>query len=1052
MTPEQRAAVEAKRLAALARRGELQQSQPQPPQQPQQPQQPPHNQQQLPPQQPLQQPQHRSPLGVPPTLNRPPAAAPPPRPTSSSWSNSPHTEPQHRPAPQQWQQQPAANCHRPPANPSPSPAAATTTAAVSTGASAPIVIDGTLELDEVRGGSATRRPLLKLKAPNPVPGWLGAILDAVPGVRRLASSSAAPCTSFKMPASEYLPLQQALGGVGGGGGGASSSSDAGAGARGRARVQLPNSMVRGALALRLQPGVDECEEWMRQQLPEHVLEQLLPHQWAGITFALQRGGRALIADEMGLGKSVQAICIALCYPDDWPCLVICPSNQIGTWASDHTKKWLPSDVRVRAVTTGRELHDEMEISSGAQQAGVVVISADLCKGDKALQLLRRRRFNVVICDESHALKNSSSERSKALAPLIRSARRAVLLSGTPVLSKPLELFTQLSCVLPQVFKSERDFSVRYCDGKQGRFGWEAKGATNGDELHAIMTHAAMIRRLKDHELDLPPKTRHKQTVALDAGTQHRLQSKYARVMARRQQGGDDAWHDPEFTELYGDTGVAKVHATVDFVRRELRKPSAPKLLVFAHHTAVLDALEEQLESSVGGGVGMVRMDGSTAQQRRTYCVNTFQNDESVRVALLSIGAAGTGFTLTAATVVVFAELSWNPTELAQAEARAHRIGQTAPVHVHFVVASGTVDDIIWRQVERKVEVTSATMSGERQEFNMGRGGGGGSSTGAAASGGMDIRSFMSGSGAGAGGGGAAVAGGGGAASSGGGGGGGAAASGGGVGKSPGKSPGSDIRGYLQASNPRPDAPWQPVNVQPQQQPPQPVATDIPTHAHQPSPQPPPPQPQPPPPQPSPPQPSPPQQQQPPQPSPAQQEQQQQPPPQQQPQQHHQHQHQQPEQRSEPAASFLEDDDDDFWASVDYDYPAPQPPPSQPLPPQPPPPQPPQPQPPPQALPPQALPPPGSPQHAAPPPPPPPLPSPAYVPPAYVPPPSQLPQQGPPQHAPLPACVPPPAFVPPPPPLPPSGFVLAWQPGEMETGRGWRAPPRPRKRPSACLHE
>ena len=135
-------------------------------------------------------------------------------------------------------------------------------------------------------------------------------------------------------------------------------------------------------------------------------------------------------------------------------------------------------------------------------------------------------------------------------------------------------------------------------------------------------------------------------------------------------------------------------------------------------------------------VPLVRIDGSTAHARRDYCIDQFQRDPALRVALLSIGSCSAGVTLTAASVVVFAELSWNATELQQAEARAHRIGQTRPVHVHYCVAPHTVDEIIWRTVQNKVLVTAQVTgtSGSQQQFRMG--------SDATASGGGDIRSFM----------------------------------------------------------------------------------------------------------------------------------------------------------------------------------------------------------------------------------------------------------------------------------------------------------------------
>merc|ERR1719211_840667 len=103
-------------------------------------------------------------------------------------------------------------------------------------------------------------------------------------------------------------------------------------------------------------------------------------------------------------------------------------------------------------------------------------------------------------------------------------------------------------------------------------------------------------------------------------------------------------------------------------------------------------------------VKYIMIDGRTnSLSRKTYC-DDFQTNDQIRVALLSITAANTGLTLTAAQLVVFAELFWNPGELTQAEDRAHRIGQTDSVTIQYLVATGTADDKLWPMIQKKLEV------------------------------------------------------------------------------------------------------------------------------------------------------------------------------------------------------------------------------------------------------------------------------------------------------------------------------------------------------------
>ena len=110
-----------------------------------------------------------------------------------------------------------------------------------------------------------------------------------------------------------------------------------------------------------------------------------------------------------------------------------------------------------------------------------------------------------------------------------------------------------------------------------------------------------------------------------------------------------------------------------------------KFICFAHHATMMNTIADMLDEEK---VHFIRIDGSTGSSLRKYLCDAFQTDDKVRVALLSITAANTGLTLTAAHMVVFAELFWNPGILTQAEDRAHRIGQTDSVSVQYLVAQG----------------------------------------------------------------------------------------------------------------------------------------------------------------------------------------------------------------------------------------------------------------------------------------------------------------------------------------------------------------------------
>ena len=154
---------------------------------------------------------------------------------------------------------------------------------------------------------------------------------------------------------------------------------------------------------------------------------------------------------MGLGKTIQAIAIAACYRSEWPLLIISPSSVRMNWGEEF-KKWLevcPLDINV--VMTAKEKFDSL----------INIVSYDLVH--KMLDQLKDKKFKVIIADESHYLKTRTAKRTKALLPVLSNANRVILLSGTPALSRPEELYTQLMAVQPSLFPDFKAFAVRYCN-------------------------------------------------------------------------------------------------------------------------------------------------------------------------------------------------------------------------------------------------------------------------------------------------------------------------------------------------------------------------------------------------------------------------------------------------------------------------------------------------------------------------------------------------------------------------------------------------------------
>lgn len=399
----------------------------------------------------------------------------------------------------------------------------------------------------------------------------------------------------------------------------------------------------------------------------------------------------------GLGKTVQAIAIASHYRHEWPALILSPSSVRLTWA-EALHRWIPS-LRKRDVNVVYEGKSAL--------AGNLITIMSYEIAIKKFEDLRRRNYQLIIADESHLMKNITSKRTKALIPLLQSAKRCILLSGTPALrynyfvqknitehtkqtfaSRPAELYPQISAVMPRLFPHFRDFGVRYCAGHLNHFGWDFKGASHLDELQIIMS-MFMIRRRKSEVLThLPPKRREHVLLNVPgiAAVSRRGNKNIGIVDDEEIQAVDSST-----LSLWRETSALKTSAVIDYVR-ELLATSEQRFLLFVHHKEMLDALDEALFRQK---VEFIRIDGQVESAARQQLCNRFQSDPFCRLALLSITAAGVGLTLTRASLVVFAELYWNPGLLMQAEDRAHRIGQTQPVIIRYLLSKNTIDDIIW---------------------------------------------------------------------------------------------------------------------------------------------------------------------------------------------------------------------------------------------------------------------------------------------------------------------------------------------------------------------
>uniref|UniRef100_A0A673KN46 DNA annealing helicase and endonuclease ZRANB3-like n=1 Tax=Sinocyclocheilus rhinocerous TaxID=307959 RepID=A0A673KN46_9TELE len=245
----------------------------------------------------------------------------------------------------------------------------------------------------------------------------------------------------------------------------------------------------------------------------------------------------MIADEMGLGKTIQAISVAYIFKQEWPLLIVVPSSLKYPWIEE-LEKWIP-ELDPRDINLVESKTDTMSIGTSK----VTILGYGLLTTDARplLEALNKQRFGVILVDESHYLKSRNAARSKILVPIIQNAKRAILLTGTPALGRPEELFMQIDALYPRRFGTWSDYAKKYCNAHYKRQ-WDCRGASHLDELHQRLNEI-MIRRLKNQVLtQLPPKIR--QRIPFD------LPKDAAKVCSKRFQAKDKHLNKTNYIFLY----------------------------------------------------------------------------------------------------------------------------------------------------------------------------------------------------------------------------------------------------------------------------------------------------------------------------------------------------------------------------------------------------------------------------------------------------------------------------------------------------------------------
>ena len=460
------------------------------------------------------------------------------------------------------------------------------------------------------------------------------------------------------------------------------------------------------------------------------------HQIDGVRFGLNKK-KFLLCDDQGLGKTKQIIDFVGCLEKTDTInkvLIVCGVNSLKyNWQSEisiHSdeKGWVLG-TRFRK-TTGKAYEgstkDKLDDLDNLPDCRYIITNIETLRAgaekitkskyhfpiaEKLQELCKNGTISVIAFDECHKSKEPTSLQSRAMINV--QAKYMVAMSGTPLMNNPLDLYFPMKW-LGYENHSLYQFKQHYC--KFGGWGGsQVVGYKNLEEIRALMEEI-MIRRLKSEVLDLPEKIRKIEYVDMTPKQNQIYKEVYNGVMSDLQKikfSNNPLSMMIRLRQATGWTGIlsdkvqesAKMERMIELVQEIVE--SGQKAIIFSNWESMTEVAREKLKS-----YNPAYITGATKADERMKEVDRFQTDDKCRVIIGTIGAMGTGLTLTAAQNVIFLDSPWNMALKAQAEDRAHRIGTKGTVNIITLVCKNTIDERIEELVEKKGQIADALVDGK----------------------------------------------------------------------------------------------------------------------------------------------------------------------------------------------------------------------------------------------------------------------------------------------------------------------------------------------------
>lgn len=413
-----------------------------------------------------------------------------------------------------------------------------------------------------------------------------------------------------------------------------------------------------------------------------VAKNARKYQIAGVRFLIENAATgALLADDMGLGKTSQALWTISALGRS--ALIVCPSFVRNVWVREAVK-WLPKWPVTQLNGTKPKEEDLEELRVNAPT--LFLVHYDIVHA-WVEPIVNIARPSIAVFDECHFLMSDKSRRSLACRAIARAVSYRIGLSGTPMTSRPRDLWNVVDTLSEGRFGRPFAYFIAHCNAHKetittrggDKVVWNLLGSSRLEELKTRLDYFMLRRTKSDVQLELPQRTRQIIEVEVERSCRAPI--------------GAALKSDRLLREALALAADGKLPKAIELIANHVE--SGSKVVLFSHRKAVAEMIAAGLKTN---GINARVITGDVPQKRRVEIV-----DEQPDVLCATMDSTQVGIDLSWANVAVFVELDWRPSTLAQCESRLHRYGQKRPVFIQYVIGLSTVDEVCRDVVIEKMD-------------------------------------------------------------------------------------------------------------------------------------------------------------------------------------------------------------------------------------------------------------------------------------------------------------------------------------------------------------